>query len=279
MPLSIDKAGSTAVLDGPWTAEDSAAFERARPTRLVVGASPDLDFLKDLPPLRDLEVHRLPLRDISPVAWQTELRSLSINAYFKVGVDFSKLPALETLHLDWGPGAETLVAARGLEDLSINRLSGTDLSALRPLTRLRRLRLANSRSITSLDGIGAFRQVEAIRLLDLRSLVDLSAIGEVAKSLRSLEFNTCRRIGRLDAIASLHALTRLLVNNCGNIESLAPVAGIPLRTFLFYEATNIVDGRVDRLLEMADLRDTAFADRRHYTHTLGAIEAALAGRR
>ena len=89
--------------------------------------------------------------------------------------------------------------------------------------------------MTSLEGIGALSQLEELRLLDMRALGDATAIGELAKSLRSLEFDSCRRIGRLDAIAPLHELTRLLVNNCGDIESLAPVVGLPITTLLFYE--------------------------------------------
>jgi hypothetical protein len=276
--LSIDARGSIAILRGPWLAEYLPEFERAKPTRLIVYAAPDLEFLTDLPPLLGLEVHHLPLADIRPIEMQPSLQTLSINAYFKVGIDFSALSNLVDLHLDWGPGADTIVAARSLEELSVNRFPGTDLTSLRPLTRLRNLRLAGGRKLATLNGIEAFSALEELRLLDLRALSDIDAVSGVADSLWSLEFDTCRRINRLDALASLRRLTRLLVINCGEIESLEPIAQLPLKVLHFYESTNIRDGRLDVLFELPDLADTSFANRRHYSHTREAIQAAISGR-
>jgi hypothetical protein len=44
---------------------------------------------------------------------------------------------------------------------------------------------------------------------------------------------------------------------------LAPLAGLPLKKLLFYESTNIRDGRIDVLLDIPALTDTSFAHRRH----------------
>jgi hypothetical protein len=96
MALSIDARGSMAILRGPWLVEYRPEFERAKPTRLIVHAAPDLEFLRDLPPLLGLEVHHLPLADIRPIESQPSLQTLSINAYFKVGIDFSTLPGWPT---------------------------------------------------------------------------------------------------------------------------------------------------------------------------------------
>ncbi len=278
MALSIDVQGSMAILRGPWLAEYLPEFERVMPTRLIVHAAPDLEFLRDLPPLLSLEVHHLPLADIRPIASQPSLETLSINAYFKVGIDFAALSRLVNLHLDWGPGAETIVAAGNLEGLSVNRFPGLDLTLLRPLARLRNLRLAGGRKLASLNGIEAFSALQELRLLDLRALSDIDAVSGLSDTLWSLEFDVCRRINRLDALASLRRLTRLLVINCGEIESLEPIAQVPLKALHFYESTNIRDGRLHVLLELPDLADTSFANRRHYSHTREAILAAISGR-
>jgi internalin A len=153
-----------------------------------------------------------------------------------------------------------------------------DLISLMPLTRLRILRLAGGRKLASLDGIEAFSALEELRLLDLRALSDIEALSGVADSLWSLDFNTCRRITRLNALASLRRLTRLLVINCGEIESLGPIAQLPLKVLHFYESTNIRDGRLDVLRDLPDLTDTSFANRRHYSHTRDEIQSAISGR-
>ena len=213
-----------------------------------------------------------------PIESQRQLCDLNLNAYFKTPVDFSLFADLKSLHLDWGPGAESIGALSQLEDLSINRYPGTDLSLFHELARLRRLRIASAGRLTSLRGIEAFNCLEEIRLLDLRVLSDIDPIAGVSETLRSLEFNTCRKIARLDAVRPLRNLSRLHVLNCGDIESLAPVLGLPLKTLLFYESTNIRDGDLGVLLKLPELTDTSFANRRHYSNTREEIQARLSAK-
>jgi hypothetical protein len=277
MSLSIDEQGGIAILRGPLSAADLGTFVRMHPTRLIVHAAPDLEFLRDLPALRSLEVHHLPLADVRPIESQRSLEHLSLNAYFRVNVDFSGLARLRTAHLDWGPGAETVLRTEHLEDLSFNRFPHKDLRLLATLRGLKKLRLAGGR-LASLDGIGALVRIEELRLLDLRALSNIESIRGVAATLTSLEFNQCRALARLDALAALERLQRLVVANCGDIESLSPVAGLPLQELHFYETTNIRDGQLDVLLGIPSLVNTSFANRRHYSHTREAIQQAVAAR-
>jgi hypothetical protein len=278
MTLSIDAIGSVAILRGPWQPSDRDAFVRSGVTRLIVHAAPDLEFLRNLPPLSELEVHHLPLEDVRPIESQSGLRKLSINAYFKKPLDLSHFLDLQILHLDWGPGADSLVRVRQLEDLSINRYPGDDLEPLGGLGRLRVLRIANARKLTSLRGLGPLGPISTLRLLDLRALTDLDPIAGVADSLESLEFNLCRRIGRLDALRALLQLTKLHILNCGEIASLRPLLGLPLKTLLFYESTNIRDGDLSVLLKLPSLTDASFANRRHYSMTREQIQSELSAR-
>ena len=278
MTLSTDPIGKIGILRGAWQPEDLAEFVRSGADRLIVHAAPDLEFLRDLPALRGLEIHHLPLSEVRPIESQGKLRDLSLNAYFKTPVDFSLFTELKSLHLDWGPGAESIGALRQLQDLSINRYPGSDLALFHDLARLRILRLASAPRLTSLLGIDALKSLEELRLLDLRVLSDLDPIAGVSETLRSLEFNTCRKIGRLDALRALRNLTKLHVPNCGVIESLAPVLGLPLKTLLFYESTNIRDGDLGVLLKLPELTDTSFANRRHYSNTREDIQARLSAK-
>jgi len=116
-------------------------------------------------------------------------------------------------------------------------------------------------------------------MLDLRTLTDLDPIAGVARTLRSLEFNACRKIGRLDGLRPLENLRTLHVLDCGDIESLAPIRGLPLETMLFYESTNIRDGDLNVLLDIRSLRDAWYADRRHYSHRRDNLATLLAARR
>jgi len=186
--------------------------------------------------------------------------------YYATPVAFSRFRGLQELHLDWGPDAETIASVGTLVDLSINRFPGTDLEPLGRLHALRRLRVATA-PLTSLDGLGAFTSLELLRLLDLRRLAGIAALRSVAETLQDLEFSKCPKINNLDPIKPLILVRRLLLLSCGDVESLGPLSELPLEEFYFYESTNIRDGDVSVLLRLPRLRDTSFANRRHYTHT------------
>jgi hypothetical protein len=275
--LRVDTVGSIGVLHGAWTDADAREFGRTRPQRLVAHGTPDIEFLRHIGPLRSLEIHHLPLEDISPIESQPALETLSVNAYFKRRVDLSGLRNLKSLALDWGPGASSLVNARKLEHLSIDRYPGSNLLPLEPLAKLRTLRLSGAARLVSLAGIEAMSELEELRLLALRRLSDLRPVAAVP-TLQSLELSSCGLVRDVVPLASLARLHRLLINNCGDIESLTPIARLPLRSLFFWESTNVLDGRLDVLLHLDGLVETTFADRRHYSHSLHEIEAVLADR-
>lgn len=264
------------VHDG-WKPQYAKLVRRARVDRLVVTSATNLDFLADVPPLRTLEVHHHPLKDVRGIEAQPALRTISLNAYYRTPLDFSRFRSLEELHLDWGPGAESIAKVTSLVDLSVNRWPGADLTPLTELRGLRWLRIATA-PLTSLRGVEAFERLEHARFLELRRLEDIAPLEAVASTLEDLDFNTCPRIRSLHPLRSLTRLRRLLVLNCGEIESLAPIEGLSLEEFLFYDSTNIRDGDLSVLLRMPLLRDTSFQDRRHYSHRRDAILDALSER-
>ena len=278
MTLGVDSVGGVAVLTGAWQAGDRDTLARSPVRRLVVNGAPDIEFLAAIPPLDELELHHLPLKDIRPLEAQPQLRALSLNAYYTSAFDFRQLARLERLHLDWGPGAESIAGLAHLQDLSVSRYPGTDLALLSPLAGLHSLRIAEARRAASLRGIASFPSLQRLRLLALPALRDLAPIGELGLSLRSLELSRCRRVGRLDELHRLINLERLLVLDCGAIDSLHPIQDLPLRELHFYESTNIVDGDLSALLAMATLRDVSFANRRHYSETRESLVQALTTR-
>jgi hypothetical protein len=277
--LGIDKVAGKAVLTGPWEAGYLKQFVASGADELIIGPAPDLEFLRELPPLKRLDVTIYQPVGVRPIESQSALRRLLLTVNYKTPIDFSRLPELTHLDLDWGPGAESIEALVNLEDLSVSSFRRENLSLLHNLDKVRRLRIVNSRRMTSLQGIEAIQSLEDARLLDLRNLTDLTPIAGVAKTLRSLEFNACRRIDRLDALRPLENLRTLHVLDCGDIESLAPVRGLPLVSMLFYESTNIRDGDLSVLLDIPTLREASYADRRHYSHRRDDLEALLSARR
>lgn len=274
-----DEHGAKLVFTPPWSPDDADEISRSGINRLVVVRAPNLNFLEQAPPLEVVQVMDLQLKDVSGIHAQAELKWLDLNAYFATPVDFSVFRNLERLHLDWGPGAESVVSLTRLRRLSINRYPATDLTGIGAHPGLRRLRLSDARRLQSLDGLDRFTSIEDIRLLALTNLEDLGALSTVAVTLDELELDTCKRIGTLDWFTPLIHLRVLSILNCGKVPSLKPIEGLlELQVFLFYESTNVLDGDLTPLLRLPNLKDTSFQDRRHYSHRRDEVLAQLAVR-
>jgi hypothetical protein len=97
-----------------------------------------------------------------------------------------------------------------------------------------------------------------------RARTSCTTLRPFATSLATLLINTCGGITAIDDIAALRNLSTLSVANCGNIDSLHPIAGLTELTGLYlYESTRIVDGDLEPLLGLRNLRDLRMKSRKH----------------
>ena len=56
-----------------------------------------------------------------------------------------------------------------------------------------------------------------------------------------------------------------MIANCGEIDSMKPLAElVELSEVFFHESTNILDGNLNMLKNLPNLRDISFQERRHY---------------
>jgi hypothetical protein len=118
-----------------------------------------------------------------------------------------------------------------------------------------------------------------LELIDDRRLVDISALGTAECRLTSLRIQDCRRLAVIDPLANQRDLLELDLTDCGEVQSIRPLAGLPrLRTFWLYGTTSVLDGDVAALIDFPALEETAFAPRRHYSTRLEDVEAVLAKR-
>ncbi len=86
------------------------------------------------------------------------------------------------------------------------------------------------------------------------------------KALEVLEIELCKGIQNVSDIFELENLERLLLINCGEIESIKGIEKLTeLREFFFYESTNILDGDLEPLTKLKKLSKMSFQNRRHYT--------------
>jgi hypothetical protein len=239
---------------------------------------PDLSILDGL--VDELNVITVNLRSDAAAESLPSLKTLTLQSYAKNPLDWRKFEQLERLSVIWRPGAERLFDVTGLRSLTIANYPFADLTPLKRLTGLEALTIRNSRKLVTLAGIEALTALTDVALRDDRALVTLEPLGTAPCRLRKLWVQRCRKVTSIEAVRGQPDLEYFDVTEGGRIDSLGPLAGLhKLRRFLFYESTVIADGDLSILLRLPSLTDTAFANRRGYSHQNDEIEASRADRR
>jgi|ERR1019366_1655015 hypothetical protein len=107
-----------------------------------------------------------------------------------------------------------------------------------------------------------------------------TGLAGAASFLRTLHLQSCRRIERLDAIGGAAGLEFLNVSECGDIQSLSPLAALhELRVLYLYGTTRVLDGDLTPLTRLPQLAELRMRSRREYRPSVRDIQGHLAGAR
>lgn len=262
--------GPQLVLQSSWSEEVVQVMEAHGIRELYLNEEKgfrdkDVSFLSQVPDLEVLWIVHHTIQDISPIHVLHGLRSLKANTYCKTEIDFTQFPKLEHCYLEWRPRARSLFQCATLQDLWINRYQGKETDPFAALSNLVSLSLANApvQSLTGLARLNELRFLGLYRLLKLPSLHGIEGL----ERLEALELNACRAIGSIEEIRGLANLRRLHLIDLGPIKSLEVLERLPaLEEVLFYQSTDILDGNLNPLRNLPNLKKTSFQNRRHYTH-------------
>ena len=257
------------LLQGPWEASITDVMTTFglkylrlnRPTERQV----QIDFFRELAFLERLELSALSIADVSPLYDLPNLRRLNING-FKQEIDFTRIPKLEDLRLDWHEKSfSSLLACDQLRILGIGYYTHADLQQLKNLRSLEELIISFSR-IESLAGIEHFPELGLLSVDYVRNLETLEPLG-ACRELWNLSIDGAKNLRQIDPVSPLRNLRELCLKRCPEIESLRPIKSLPaLESVGLLETTNIQDGDLSVLLTLPSLKHASFVDRRHYTH-------------
>lgn len=268
--LEDGKYGRRAVVMGPWSDEMVSFLLDKHVAELELNdgkgwRGTDLTFLAEFPHLQAFSILDFKIQSVGPIHFLHDLRALEVITYCKTEISFSAFPRLEDCSLEWRPKATSLFDCMTLKALFVNNYDGKNTTSFARLTNLESLALLNA-PIEDLQGLAALGKLRSLRLANLKRLSSLAGIEELT-GLEELEIHTCRGIRSIDEIGSLTRLRKVHLNNDGDIQSLKPLAKLAaLESVLFYESTNIIDGDLSPLLGKNKLSCVAFQNRRHYSH-------------
>jgi hypothetical protein len=232
-----------------------------RPTERQV----DIDFVRELPFLERVELSAMSIADATPLYDVRDLGRLRIDG-FKKEIDFTRIPKLEELRIDWHPKFfSSLLECRQLRTLGIGNYKDTDLGPLQKLVSLEHLIISKA-PIESPAGIENFPKLVEFSVDFVNRLETLAPINE-CRALSSLTVDGAKELRDIAPVSSLENLSVLSLQRCPQLESLHPIRGLPRLEYLaLLETTNVLDGNLSVLLTLPALKHVSFVDRKHYTH-------------
>ncbi|RSM37647.1 hypothetical protein DMA12_36055 [Amycolatopsis balhimycina DSM 5908] len=255
---TVNGAKELQVQDVPWTPDLSERFAADGCTGLLVGspggpAVPDLGFVRDLPGLTRVRLLR-GVTDCSAVADVPGLEELTLASDYRGPLALAGLRQLRVLGMPFLPAVGGLAKLAELRELTVWDWPKTEpsLQMLGDKPSLEFLRLELKRTTTlTLAGLAAPK----LRTLWLHD-------GKVTFASEFPELETVRlnstKVASLDFVRALPRLRELVLENAGEVESVAPLRGHPaLRTVAFAGRTTFRDGDLGALRELPAVDNVA----------------------
>lgn len=234
----------------------------------------DLEFLKDYPYVRGVELPTAGKIDVSGLRYLAGLEVLRI-AESREALDLAQFEQLTRVGAEWHPKLRITEDCRRLRVLGLRKYKPTskDLSELAELPALEDLSIVQS-PLTSIRGVGRYRKLKRLELSYLTKLESIAGIEELSGSrLEILECEKCKKIRDHAAVRAVPSLRVVRFNDCGEIPSIGFLDDMPnLEDFRFVN-TNVVDGDLRPLLR---LKSVGFFKKKHYSHTPEEVDEILA---
>lgn len=180
------------------------------------------DFLRELKNIEYCRIFAAPLSNIQSIQMCSKLRYLSIEHVDKkksIQIDFSCLPLLEHLNLEWFNGAETIFKSNNIRCLSINRYPLDSFEPFLNLTDLRSLRFMSATKLKSIVGLRKMNGLVWLALLNNKNLHDYESL-RGNSNIKFLWIEGGRNLNNLDFIGEMKSLETLRIINCGKLERL-----------------------------------------------------------
>lgn len=202
--------------------------------------------------------------EISGVHYLANLKYLSLSNG-KQPVDLSKFKHLKEASIDWNNKVIGLDSLNHIKRLSIRKFKpqSKDFTVLARCNDVEYLHITES-------NIESFKGIENLQLLNhfeghyLTKLESLEGLEKLSTHLKIIVLDYCRKLANYESVfAKLKHLKKLILGDCGPMESLKFIKAMKELKFLSFVNTNVVDGNISPVL---NLEYVVFDNKRHYTH-------------
>jgi hypothetical protein len=277
--LKVDESSSAGreyhVTDRPWRPSDTERFIDSGADAVVMSFRRDtgrqitLDFLRDLPGLRRVDIQG-PLKDDTPAFDVPDLEALGLYTGCARPLRLDRSPGLRILAVDDRPGLDEVGRLTNLASLTVARFKRTDVTFLGEHPSLELLRLEGRHGRVSLDGVGrcpALTEV-AVYELSVDALEPLAALHQLRELYITPEPKTPpERPWNLEAVTGLPQLQWLKLG--APVQSLAPLR--QAKHLVSVGFGSVVDGDLTPLLDLPPSVTVVVDDAPHHSHTVREI--------
>jgi internalin A len=261
----------TVVVTGPWNDNVSELLRARKADGLTLNhakgfQASDLSFLSGEWGIRRLNLLDRSISDLTPISrLGAALSDLSIEAAPDAELDLSAHPHLYSLAGEWCLIREALSATSELRTIATWSFDEADLHAVRDMVHLERLTLKDAPLLASLSGVSDLPSLTRLEVIGAPRLTDINDLSAVANTLTYLGLQGCARLESIDDLEDLVNLRFLGLGDCGDIATLAPLAGMRhLEKLYAWGSTRILDDDLSCLARLPELKEVRMQDRSSY---------------
>ncbi|WP_175558434.1 hypothetical protein [Arthrobacter sp. ok362] len=283
--LEDTREGVDLVVTGDWSRDARECLMDGRADGLVLNYAKgfherDLQFVRGLP-IRRLHLLARTMKDLAPVySLADRLVSLSVDSDPSAVIELERLPLLKSVSADWQQVQGSIRFASHLERVVLGYYSEPDFRSLMSMSSLSSIVLTDYPRLQSLDGIEDLPWLAELGVNLSKNLEDITALERSASPvLETLALSSCRKVVDLVPVASCPSLRIFEFSECGDVPTLAPLAGLSrLEQLVLYGSTRVVDGDLRPIAQLPRLEELRMKSRRSYSPSVKEIQEVIAHR-
>jgi len=213
-----------------------------------------------------LNVYCWEKQDIEWLSALTSLEYLLLDGTYKGVIDFSLLPNLKAVELEFNKSTQGILnSGSRIKSISLNKFKGTLCDFDDDVAEHVEILGFDGGSLTNLEGIEKFTNLKSLGLSRLLKLTDIDEIAK-CKRLEHLDIDSCNKINDHNVLEQLAGLREFHFSN-KKLTSLAILPKETLEAVWLGEQTKILDENVETFFEFPKLKRVGFTKKRGYKYS------------
>jgi len=136
----------------------------------------------------------------------------------------------------------------------------------------------HSANVQDLGGLQRFPGLKRLELHHCTKLEKDHGLLHPGNTIEYLHIDQSKKLQSIEEIAQLPHLKGLRLNDCGALESIAFLKGLPNLIDFRFVNTTVLDGDLTPIIDHPSLRSVGFFNKRHYNTTVQKMDAILASK-